>query len=86
MRVPNFLNRRKPTEAAAPYAAVWAAPVEREPLTPEQLKDLEAAWVELNQAVEESGVKSFHACTRDGRYWGGRPRCRAGHDGHHQES
>lgn len=74
MRLRNFLNKRRTTtDNSAPYTAVWASPVEREPLTPEQLKDLESAWVELNQAVEESGAKSFHACTRDGRYWGENP-------------
>ncbi|MDP9988655.1 hypothetical protein J2S98_003843 [Arthrobacter oryzae] len=66
-------RRRKRSESETPYAAVWASPAERKPLTPERLKDLEAAWVELNQAVEESGAISFHACTRDGRYWGEDP-------------
>jgi hypothetical protein len=42
---------------------------EREPLTPAQLADLEAAWAELRQAVQESGATSFRACTRDGSRW-----------------
>jgi hypothetical protein len=42
---------------------------ERAPLTPAQLADLEEAWAELRQAVQEAGVKSFSACTRDGSRW-----------------
>uniref|UniRef100_UPI003F497DBE hypothetical protein n=1 Tax=Pseudarthrobacter oxydans TaxID=1671 RepID=UPI003F497DBE len=46
-----------------------AAPVERKPLTPEQLGELQEAWAELRQAIKESGVTSFRACTRDGSLW-----------------
>ncbi|WP_427019538.1 hypothetical protein ACQCSX_23325 (plasmid) [Pseudarthrobacter sp. P1] len=42
-------------------------------MTPEQLADLQAAWVELRQAMEESHVSSFRACNRGGRYWGEDP-------------
>lgn len=74
MGLRNFLNRcRKHSESTSPYAAVWASPIEREPLTHAQLKDLDASWAELNQAIEELGATSFHACTRDGRYWGEYP-------------
>jgi hypothetical protein len=43
--------------------------MERKPLTPEQLAELEDAWAELRQAIKESGVTSFRACTRDGSRW-----------------
>lgn len=66
-------RHRKRPDTETPYSAVWTSPPKREPLTPEQLEDLEAAWAELNQAFEESAVTSFHACTRDGRYWGEDP-------------
>jgi len=31
--------------------------------------DLEEAWVELRQSVDESHLKSFRACSRNGRSW-----------------
>ena len=31
--------------------------------------DLEAAWVELRQTIDESKVTSFRACSRNGRSW-----------------
>ncbi|MBT2513141.1 hypothetical protein [Arthrobacter sp. ISL-30] len=42
-----------------------------EPLTPEQLAELQDAWAELSQAAEAAGVTSFHACGRDGKSWEG---------------
>ncbi|MDE8670890.1 hypothetical protein PY310_20170 [Pseudarthrobacter sp. H3Y2-7] len=63
----SFFTRRR-TPAAAESSAVVVA-TDREPLTPAQLADLEVAWAELRQAVQESGVTSFHACTRDGSRW-----------------
>jgi hypothetical protein len=62
----SFFTRRRTPAAAEPSAVVVAT--EREPLTPAQLADLEAAWAELQQAAKEAGV-SFHACTRDGSRW-----------------
>jgi DNA-binding transcriptional regulator YdaS (Cro superfamily) len=67
----SFFTRRR-TPAAGESSAVVAA-TEREPLTPAQLADLEVAWAELRQAVQESGVTSFHACTRDGSRWQDNP-------------
>jgi len=63
----SFFTRRR-TPAAAESSAVVVA-TDREPLTPAQLADLEVAWAELRQAFQESGVTSFHACTRDGSRW-----------------
>ena len=65
-----FTRRRTP--ATGESSAVVVA-TEREPLTPAQLADLEVAWAELRQAVQESGVTSFHACTRDGSRWQDNP-------------
>ncbi|MET4901698.1 MULTISPECIES: hypothetical protein [unclassified Paenarthrobacter] len=31
--------------------------------------DLQAAWAELRQTVDESKVTSFQACSRNGRSW-----------------
>ena len=46
---------------------------EQEPLTPEELADLEAAWVELRQVADESNVTSLRACSRAGCSWGDDP-------------
>ncbi|WP_024821111.1 hypothetical protein [Arthrobacter sp. 31Y] len=52
-----------------PAPEATSTPREPGPLTPEQLADLEAARVELRQAMEESQVASFRACSRNGRHW-----------------
>jgi hypothetical protein len=40
-----------------------------EPLSPELVEDLEAAWAELTEAARGSKVTNFHACTRSGVPW-----------------
>ncbi|MFB0840325.1 hypothetical protein ACETK3_20270 [Arthrobacter sp. E44] len=65
----NFLSRRRVPAAEEFPAVVVPAADEREPLSPAQLADLEAAWAELRQAADETGMTSFHACTRDGSRW-----------------
>lgn len=67
MGLRSFFTRHRAPAAAEPSAVVVAP--EREPLSPAQLADLEAAWAELQQAAKEAGVPSFHACTRDGSRW-----------------
>lgn len=67
MGLRNFFTRGKAPAAAESSAVVMAT--EREPLTPAQLADLEAAWAELQQAAKKAGVTSFRACTRDGSRW-----------------
>jgi hypothetical protein len=70
----NFLKRRSLlAEVEPPRAAVVAAPVERVPLAPEQLADLDAARAELLQLAAEVGVKSLNACPRDGSRWQDNP-------------
>lgn len=61
------MRRRQTRAETSPVLA--AAPKEQEPITPEQLADLESAWGELRQAVEETGVTEFRACTIDGSRW-----------------
>lgn len=73
MGLRNLLRRRRTPAAVMPAPAVTPAPREPEPLTPEQRADLQAAWVELRQAMEESHVTSFRACSRNGRHWGEDP-------------
>ena len=67
MGLRSFFTLRRAPAAAEPSAVVVAT--EREPLTPAQLADLEAAWAELQQAAKGAGVPSFRACTRDGSRW-----------------
>ena len=69
----NFLGLRRTPAAAKPFPVASATETERPPLTPAQLADLEEAWVELRQASQEAGVKSFRACTRDGSRWEDNP-------------
>jgi len=68
MGLRGFFRSRRTTAAdtAVAAAADSAAP---EPLTPEQLADLQAAWSELAEAAKASGVKNIHACTRNGEPW-----------------
>ncbi|WP_369745641.1 hypothetical protein [Paenarthrobacter sp. AMU7] len=54
-------------------------------LSSEESTDLEAAWVELRQTIDESKVTSFRACSRDGRSWAEDPeavRAMAHREGH----
>jgi hypothetical protein len=46
-----------------------AGPEPLEPLTVEQLVELEASWAELTAAAEASEVTNFLACTRNGGPW-----------------
>ncbi len=58
---------KRPT-TAEPAAATPAAG-SPEPLTAEQLVELEAAWAELTAAAEATEVTNLSACTRNGRPW-----------------
>ncbi|MEV8112318.1 hypothetical protein [Pseudarthrobacter oxydans] len=65
-----FARRRKPATAAGrPAFAAAIKQKEQEPLTPEQLADLEAAWAELVETAKESAATGFHACSRGGKPW-----------------
>lgn len=57
--------RRKATEPSVAVPAVE----ERKSLTADESAELEAAWTELRQTVDESKVSSFRACSRNGRSW-----------------
>ena len=55
-----FARRRNPATAAG--HSVFAAaiePKEQEPLTPERVAELKAAWAELAEAAKESAVTGF---------------------------
>lgn len=73
MGLREFFGRRRTSATAVPFPVASAMKTERPPLTPAQLADLEEAWVELRQACQEAGVKSFSACTRDGSRWEDNP-------------
>ena len=63
-----FARRRKPATAAGLPA--FAAAIEpKEPLTPERVAELKAAWAELAEAAKESAATGFHACSRGGKPW-----------------
>jgi hypothetical protein len=68
------LRRLSPrnTETALPGPAPegTSGPEATEPLTPEQLAEIQEAWVEHAPAAERPGSTShFHACTRNGNSW-----------------
>jgi len=69
MGIRNWFGRGRKPAAAESFPGAATAPIERKPLTPAQLADLREAWGELRESIEESGVKSIHACTRDGSLW-----------------
>ncbi|WP_426004875.1 hypothetical protein ACPFL9_20435 [Paenarthrobacter sp. NyZ202] len=62
------LFRRK-RAAAAPARTAPVTPTPEEPLSPEALEEIEAAWADLEEAAKESGVKGIHACSRGGQPW-----------------
>jgi hypothetical protein len=64
-----WLSHHLGPAAVESFPIAAAAPMEPKPLTPEHLADLEAARADLRSALEESGVTSFHACTREGSRW-----------------
>lgn len=69
MGIRNWIGRGRRPATAASYPVAAAAYVERKPLTPEQLADLDAARAELLQLAAQVGVKSLNACPRDGSRW-----------------
>ena len=73
MGLREFFGRRRTPAAAESFPFTSATKTKRPPLTPAELADLEEAWVELRQASQEAGVKSFRACTRDGSRWEDNP-------------
>ncbi|MEV7474307.1 hypothetical protein AB0N33_11400 [Pseudarthrobacter oxydans] len=70
MGLRSLFGRRQKTAArtvAAPIAVSASATEER--LTPEELSELQEAWAEFAEAAKDSGAKSVHACTRNGKPW-----------------
>lgn len=69
MGLRSFFSRRPAAASTTAPAVAASEPEPREPLTPEQLAELEDAWAELAKAAEGSGVTGLHACSRNGRRW-----------------
>lgn len=69
MGLRNLLRRRQTPATVMPAPSTTSTLHEYESLTSEQRADLQAARVELQQAMEDSYVTSFRACSRDGRPW-----------------
>lgn len=70
MGLRSLFGRRQKAAArtiAAPIAV--SEPATEEPLTPEELSELQEAWAEFADAVKGSGVHSVHGCTRNGKPW-----------------
>lgn len=61
--------RPRPAAARTATEVAGSEPEAQEPLTAEQLAELQDAWAELANAVEGSGVKNLHACSRNGKPW-----------------
>lgn len=69
MGIRSIFRKRPATTVMGDAMPVANAPEPVEPLTAEQLLELEEAWAELAAAAEASEVTNFHACTRTGRSW-----------------
>ncbi len=69
MGLRNLFTRRQSAGSAASTVVIGSGQGQREPLTPEQLAELQDAWAELAKAAEGSGVTNMHACSRNGRPW-----------------
>lgn len=63
-----FTRHKKPAPTRTP-APAQVQTVVREPLTPEQLAELNAARAEFLHVAEEAGLKSFRACSVDASRW-----------------
>lgn len=62
-------TRRSPISGTVAVPAADPVGEADEPPTPEQIAELQDAWVELMQAAEGSGVTSLQACSRNGKRW-----------------
>jgi acyl-CoA reductase-like NAD-dependent aldehyde dehydrogenase len=69
MGLRSFFRGRTAMAGETAVSKAVIAPAVPEPLTPEDLAELQEAWAELAEAAKDSAVKSFHACTRNGKPW-----------------
>jgi hypothetical protein len=69
MGIRSLFRKRPATAAAGDSTPAEEGSETREPLTAEQLVELEEAWAELAAAAEVLEVTNFHACARTGRSW-----------------
>lgn len=64
-----FMRHRAAGDTTASTVVVGSEAEHQEPLTPEQLAELQEAWAELTNAAEGSDVTGLHACSRNGKPW-----------------
>lgn len=64
-----FMRHRAAAGTTAPTAVVGSEQEHQEPLTPEQLAELQEAWVELTNAAEGSDATGLLVCSRNGKPW-----------------
>jgi hypothetical protein len=69
MGLRSIFRKRPATAGTADATPAAGGPEPAEPLTAEQLMDLEVARADLAAAQEASELTNFHACTRTGRPW-----------------
>jgi hypothetical protein len=69
MGLRSFFKRGRTAVGGAAVSTAVIEPQAEEPLTPEQLAELQEAWAEFAEAAKSSGVNSVHACTRNGKPW-----------------
>jgi hypothetical protein len=65
----SLFGRRQRGSGAFAAPIVVSEPAAEEPLTPEELSELQEAWAEFAEAAKDSGVNSVHGCTRNGKPW-----------------
>lgn len=64
-----FGRRQKAAVRTVAAPITVSEPATEEPVTPEELSELQEAWAEFAEAAKDSGAKSVHACTRNGKPW-----------------
>ncbi|MEC5180842.1 hypothetical protein [Arthrobacter sp. CG_A4] len=69
MGLRSIFRKRPATAGKGDSVPTEGGPETLEPLTAEQLIELQEAWAELAAAAEASELTNFHACTRTGRSW-----------------
>lgn len=64
-----FRRHKSGTRDAVSTVVGAGDPEPQEPLTPQQMAELQDAWDELAEAAEGSEVTGVHACSRNGSRW-----------------
>lgn len=69
MGLRSFFKRGRTAASDAAVSTAVDEPQAEEPLTPEELAELQEAWAEFAEAAKGSGVNRVHTCTRNGKPW-----------------